>query len=150
MREHSANFLGILRPGWDITVAPFKLFRVQNNQYSNDPATKFAGATTNSLEEVTGLLCPKQGTFHSQDDITKVALGLPAASKQVHILMHMEYEVRLSDHDFTVAPMHNLMPSVMGVTEIKEKNIFTRSRYILWIYICSNHECQSQPIQGFT
>ena len=48
-------------------------------------------------------------------------MGLTAANNQVPILMHMEYDVRLSDHDFTVTPMHKLMPSVIGAIEIKEK-----------------------------
>ena len=76
----------------------------------------------------------------------KLALGLPATNKQVSLLMNIEYEVRLPDHDFTVAPMHKLRPSVI----VPWKNVFKRGFYILWPYICSNHECQTQPIQCFT
>ena len=130
----------------NVTVTPFQLFWAQNNQHSNHPATKFACARINTWQEIAGLLVPKQVTFNSQDDKAKVALGLPATNKQVSILMHIEYEVRLPDHDFTVAPMHKLRPSVI----VPWKNVFKRGFYILWPYICSNHECQTQPIQCFT
>ena len=75
-----------------------------------------------ALEEIAGLLGPKQVTFHSQDDKAKVALGLPAENKQVTVLIHMEYEVWLPDHNFTIAPMRRLTPSVIGAMEIKEKS----------------------------
>ena len=86
-----------------MTVAPVKLFRAQHDQHSNHPATKFARATIMALEEIAGILGPKQFTFHSQDDKTKVVLGLPAANKQSPILKHMHYQVRLPDHNFVVA-----------------------------------------------
>ena len=50
-----------------------------------------------------------------------MALGLPAANKQVPILMHMKHEVRLPDHDCTVALMHKLIPSVIDAMDVKEK-----------------------------
>ena len=63
----------------------------------------------------------QQVTFHFQDNKAKVALGLPAANKQAPILMRMEFEIRLPDHEFTVAPMHTLIRSVIDIMEIKEK-----------------------------
>ena len=35
--------------------------------------------------------------------------------------MHMEYQAQLPDHDFVVASMHKLIPSVMGDMQIKGK-----------------------------
>ena len=35
--------------------------------------------------------------------------------------MHMKHEVRLPDHDFTVALMHKLIPSVVDAMDVKEK-----------------------------
>ena len=110
-----------------VTVAPIKLFRAQNNEHSNHPATKFARATTNILEDFSGLLGPKQVTFHCQDDKAKVELGLLAANKEVPILIHMEYEVGLPHHNFMVAPMNKLIPSIIGGSS-------TRWR----LYGCSN------------
>ena len=73
------------------------------------------------MEELAGILGPKQVTFHTQDDKAKVALELPAASKQSPIIMHMEYQVQLPDNDFVVASMHKLIPSVIGDIQIKGK-----------------------------
>ena len=35
--------------------------------------------------------------------------------------MHMEYQIQLPDHDFVVAPLHKLIPSVIADMEVKEK-----------------------------
>ncbi len=48
--------------------------------------------------------------FLSQDDKCKVPIGLPAAKLQAPMLMHLDYRVRLPDHDWTVAPRHQLTP----------------------------------------
>ena len=53
------------------------------------------------------LMGPAEVTFHSQDDKAKVFIVLTTASKQ-------EPMVTLPDHDFVVAPKHNLIPSVIG------------------------------------
>ena len=63
-------------------------------------------------------------TFHSQDDEAKVPVGLTTASKQGPMLMHMEYQVTLPDHDFVVAPKHKLIPSVIGDMKlVKSKDL---------------------------
>ena len=63
-------------------------------------------------------------TFHSQDDEAKVPIGLTTASKQGPMLMHMEYQVTLPDHDFVVAPKHKLIPSVIGDMKlVKSKDL---------------------------
>ena len=50
-------------------------------------------------------------SYLSQDDKCKVPLGLPAANVQAPMLMHLDYRIRLPDHDWTVAPRHQLTPS---------------------------------------
>lgn len=50
--------------------------------------------------------------FLSQDDKARIPLGLPAAHKQSRVLMHMQYRIRLPDHDWVVAERHKLIPSV--------------------------------------
>ena len=63
-------------------------------------------------------------TFHPQDDKAKAHIALIAASKQPPILIHMEYQVTLPDHDFVVAPKHKLMPSVIGDMKlVKSKDL---------------------------
>lgn len=57
--------------------------------------------------------------FISQDDKAKVPIGKTAAKLQAPLLMHVEYKVRLSDHDFVVGPRHLLTPSVYAGIVIK-------------------------------
>ena len=62
-------------------------------------------------------------TFISQDDKARVPIGITAANKQAPMIMHMEYRVKLSDHDFVLAPKHKLVPSVIASVRLKENSI---------------------------
>lgn len=42
----------------------------------------------------------------------RVAIGITAANVQAPMLMHMQYRVKLPDHDWVVAAGHKLIPSV--------------------------------------
>lgn len=75
----------------------------------------------NDIESVTSVLGPDQVFFWSQDDKARVPLGITAANAQAPILMHMEYRVRLPDHDFVVAERHKLIPSVYACIEIRRE-----------------------------
>ena len=55
----------------------------------------------------------------SQDDKAKVPLGITAAKTQAPVLMHLEYKVRLPDHDWVVGHRHKLAPSVYAGVIIK-------------------------------
>ena len=61
--------------------------------------------------------------FLSQDDKARVPLGLPAASKQAPLLMHLEYRIQLPDHDWVVADKHKLIPSVYAACIIKDGRV---------------------------
>ena len=50
--------------------------------------------------------------FLSRDDKIRVLVRLPVSRKQDLMLMHLEYEVSLPDHDFPVRKHHKLIPSV--------------------------------------
>ena len=39
-------------------------------------------------------------------------IGITAAKKQFPLLMHMEYQVTLPDHDYVVGSKHKLIPFV--------------------------------------
>ena len=97
-----------------VKVAPVQFIRAQNDEHKNQKGMRFAKATINAMEEVAGILSPQKVTFHTQDDKAKVAIGLPAAKKQVPIIMHMEYQVQLPNRDYVVAPMDKLIPSVIA------------------------------------
>ena len=58
--------------------------------------------------------------YVSMDDKARVPLAKAAATKQSPILMHLDYKVRLPDHDFPVGERHKLIPSVIGVCDLLE------------------------------
>ena len=68
--------------------------------------------------EICKLFGPKAVLFMSNDSKASVSLGLTAANVQPPILMHIEYNVNLMDHDFIICPHHKLIPSVYGICEI--------------------------------
>ena len=55
----------------------------------------------------------------SVDDKGKVPIDINAVTKQAPLIMHVSYEIRLSDHDFVKATKHNLTPSVYAACKIK-------------------------------
>ena len=72
----------------------------------------FAKSFCDDMLSLDPLFGPNAMTFLSNDDKARVPLGLAAANKQSPILMHLEYKVRLNDHDFVVGGRHKLIPSV--------------------------------------
>ncbi|XP_041371065.1 uncharacterized protein LOC121384651 [Gigantopelta aegis] len=102
---------------------PVKLIRAQNDEHSRHQDRYFARASISNLEELASLLGPGEVTFHSQDDKARVPIGLTAANKQAPLIMHMEYKIKLSDHDFVIAAQHKLVPSVIAAISIG-KNSF--------------------------
>ena len=59
------------------------------------------------------------------DDKAKVPLGIKAAKKQTPLLMHMEYQVTLPDHDFVVGSKHKLIPSAVDDMKVVKSKDFT-------------------------
>ena len=106
-----------------VNTVPVKLSRAENNKHSKHPDTLFARASISNLEQLASLLGPNEVVFHSQDDKCRVPIGLTAANKQAPLIMHMEYKIKLSDHDFVIAPQHKLIPSVIAGIGIKLNNI---------------------------
>jgi hypothetical protein len=53
-----------------------------------------------------------------EEEYEKIPNGITAANKQAPILMHVEYQVRLPDHDWVVAERQKLIPSVVTAIEI--------------------------------
>lgn len=54
------------------------------------------------------------------DNKARVPLGITAANTQATTLMHLDYHVKLPDHDFVVAEKHKLIPSVYAGIVIKK------------------------------
>lgn len=93
------------------------------NFLSNSNLINYFFQCCRSLEQIASTLGSKQVAVISQDDKSKVPLGLAAANKQAPLLMHLEYRVTLPDHDWVVAPRHKLTPSVYAGVEIEDGKI---------------------------
>ena len=103
-----------------VQTVPVTLIRPENNLRKTNKDRMFAKSYMDDLINVCKFFGPQSVLFLSKDDKARVLLGLAAASLQAPILMHMEYKVRLPDHNFVLGPRHALIPSVYGVCEIKE------------------------------
>ena len=104
-----------------VITVPVKLCRAQSDQHRDHEDQKFCINTIRSLEILASILGPKEVFFLSQDDKAKVPIGITAANKQAPFLMHVEYRVRLPDHDWVIANKHKLIPSVYAAVKIKSK-----------------------------
>lgn len=106
-----------------VSTVPVKLLRTTNDYHKKHIDTNFCFATIRALEKIATVFGPKQVLFLSQDDKSRVPLGLAAANKQSPMLMHMEYLVKLPDHDWVVAARHKLIPSVYAGIVLKDNEI---------------------------
>ncbi|CAF4252877.1 unnamed protein product [Rotaria sp. Silwood2] len=78
-----------------VYTAPVRLRRVQNDDHGRHEDGHFATATI-------------------------LPLGLPAAKIQASMVMQLDYRIRLPDHDWIVAPRHQLIQSVYAACLLSE------------------------------
>jgi len=119
--SRSGTYLRLMPRNWTttegqkhITTVNVKLRRAENSEHRQHDDTSFARATHEALLQLCSILGPQDVACISQDDKAKVPLGLPAANKQTSVVMNMEYQVKLPDHDFVIAAGHKLVPSVVA------------------------------------
>ena len=101
-----------------VSTVPVKLIRAQTDYHKSHLDTKFAETSIHYLENIASILGPDQVFFISQDDKARVPIGVTAANKQAPLLMHMEYRIKLPDHDWVIAEKHKLIPSVYAGIKI--------------------------------
>lgn len=102
-----------------INTVPVKLRRAENSERKGHENSEFAFATKEYMKSIASVFGPDAVFALSIDDKAKVPIGLAAANKQAPLLMCLEYEVRLPDHDFVIAGGHKLTPSVYAGCVIK-------------------------------
>lgn len=102
-----------------VKAVPVKLMKPGKDLHKAHVDGLFCSASMNALDELASLLGPTEATKLSIDDKARVPLGIAAATRQSPLLMHMEYRVRLPDHDWAVADRHKLIPSVYAGIVIK-------------------------------
>ena len=97
---------------------PIKLLRPENSLRKKNIDRMYAKSIQDDIQSIGSLFGPDAVLYLSNDDKARVGLGVTAANKQSQMLMHVEYKVRLMDHDFVVAPRHKLIPSVYAVCNV--------------------------------
>lgn len=110
-----------------VQTVPVRLMKAQNDLHKKHTDAAFATVGINYLEEIASLLGPQCVSFLSQDDKARVPIGKTAANKQTPLLMHVEYRIRLADHDWVVGSKHTLIPSVYAGIVIKGNGNGTKS-----------------------
>ncbi|CAF1416944.1 unnamed protein product, partial [Rotaria sordida] len=104
-----------------VNTVPVRLRRAQNDDHRKHEDGHFATATIRYMKDLASIFGNDCVFYLSQDDKCKVPLGLPAAKIQAPMLMHLDYRIRLPDHDWTVAPRHQLTPSVYAACLLSEE-----------------------------
>ncbi|CAF3108249.1 unnamed protein product [Rotaria sp. Silwood2] len=103
-----------------VNTVPVRLCRAQNDEHRKHEDGHFATATIRYIKDLASVFGNDCVFYLSQDDKCKVPLGLPAAKIQAPMLMHLDYRVHLPDHDWIVAPRHQLTPSVYAACILSE------------------------------
>ena len=70
------------------------------------------------IRELASWLGPKYCLYLSPDDKASCPMGIPAATRQGQVLMHLDYKLKLPDHQYVVAGKHKLKPSVYALCSI--------------------------------
>lgn len=95
-----------------VKTVPVKLIKAQTSQHKFHRDTEFSMTTIRALETIASFFGPNEVFFLSQDDKSRIPLGITAANKQAAVVMHMDYRITLPDHDWVTASKHRLIPSV--------------------------------------
>ncbi len=101
-----------------VSTSQVRLIKATNTARTSHPDKDFCFATHNMIRDMIKLFGEQCVTFLSVDDKCRVPIGLTAATKQAPLMMHVEYKIRLPDHDFVKAPAHKLIPSVNALCDI--------------------------------
>ena len=86
-----------------VRTVPVKIRKAQNTLRNKHEDANFCFATKQYMKDIASLFGAKNVILLSVDDKAKVPIGVTAANKQSHLIMHVDYEIRLPDHNFVRA-----------------------------------------------
>ena len=107
----------------------FVYFREEKNQKRAGDTWKdaqFGFSIVEDLNVIASIFGPDECMVISLDNKANVKLGVVAANKQTAMCMHMDYQVRLPNHDYVVGAKHTLTPSVYAFLTILPSRIGRR------------------------
>ena len=105
-----------------VNSVPVKIRHTKNNLRKKHADANFIFVTKEYLKNTATMFGPDSVLALSIDGKAKVPIGITAAAKQVQIVMHMTYEIRLLDQDFVFATSHKLTPSVYTACKITKSS----------------------------
>jgi len=132
-----------------VQTVPVKLLRPENSLRKKNPDRGYAMSFVNDIQQLEELFGPDQILFLSNDDKARVPIGLAAATLQSPLLMHLEWAVRLPDHDFVVGPRHKLTPSVIAVCNLKENGSLSYSGETYIFVRSGKHDTSNAYTHGY-
>ena len=94
-------------------------FRPENTKRKTNVDRMFAKSLCDDVKNLEAYFGPDVYLYVSIDDKAKVPIGLPAANLQSPLLMHLEYKVRVNDHDFVLGTKQKLIPSVIAECNVQ-------------------------------
>ena len=109
-----------------VHTVPTKLYHPQNNQRKPHIDAHFAMASVKYARYLAELFSDEHVFFLSQDYKARVPIGLPVSKKQDVMLMHLEYNVFLPDHNFPILKQQKLIHCVYATCN-RQKNDLTIS-----------------------
>ena len=102
-----------------VRTVPVKLQKANKTLCNRLADADFTFAIKKQMRGIVSLLGSDNVFVLSQDDKSKVTIVVTAARKQVPLLMHVSYEIRLPDHDFVKVTKQKSKLSVYGSCKIK-------------------------------
>ena len=106
-----------------VETVPVKLVRAENNKMEKHEDAQFCFSLVDDLNVIASIFGPDECMVISLDNKANVKLGVVAANKQTAMCMHMDYQVRLPNHDFVVGAKHTLTPSVYAFLTVLSDRI---------------------------
>ena len=92
-----------------VWTVPVEIRKAQNTLRNKHEDANFCFATKQYMKDIASLFGAKNVFVLSVENKAKVPIGVTAANKQSPLIMHVDYEVRLPDHDFVKATKHKLV-----------------------------------------
>ena len=102
-----------------VKTVPVKLAKAKNTARNRHEDANFTFATKGYMKCIASHFGKDVVFAVSIDDKAKVSIGITAAKLQAPLVMHMEHQVRLPDHNFVKGGKHKLIPSVYAACQIK-------------------------------
>ena len=78
---------------------PVKIRKTQNNPRNRHEDTNFSFATKQCMKDMASLFGTENVFLLSVDDKAEVLIGVTTITKQSSLVMHVDYEISLPDHE---------------------------------------------------